>query len=145
MLDKLEENEKKRYKLFKESFKEDQIQDPLLKYEQNAIGNFRNGLMYYYCDIFIVILDNWILSYIRLICSKEWGIFSNYIRFAEYYNTYTTNSDNFQYYKLKYASNFGEFERYAHRFHDIEAYKNFGLSGSNYRKYQKKTPDWPMI
>ena len=44
--DRLEVNEGVRYKLFKESFTEDQLTDPLLKFEQNVKGKFRNNLMY---------------------------------------------------------------------------------------------------
>jgi hypothetical protein len=69
----------------------------------------------------------------------------NCFRFAEHYNTYISDKENFQYFKLKYAANFGDFENHAFRHHDIEVSKDFGILGSNYRRYRSKTSDYPMI
>lgn len=45
LLGRLEENERTRYQLFKASFNEDNVQDPLLKLEQRVLGKYTNGLM----------------------------------------------------------------------------------------------------
>ena len=90
-------------------------------------------------------LVKWTLNYIKQIYLKEWGIVLLNLRFAEYYNSYTTDKDNFRYYKLKYAYNFGEFERNAFKFQEIEDYKNNGNFGSHFKKYDRRIPDYPVL
>ena len=45
LLERLEANERARYRLFQSSFNEDQAQDPLAKLQQRVLGQYNNGLM----------------------------------------------------------------------------------------------------
>jgi hypothetical protein len=66
-------------------------------------------------------------------------------RFSEQYNSYITDNENLKYYKIKYASNFGEFENYAQKFNEIESYRDNGIIGGNIRASKPKIPDYPMF
>ena len=55
------------------------------------------------------------------------------------------NNEYLHYYKLKYASNFGNFEKYAFKYHDIDYSKDKGVMSTVYRKHEPKMSDYPMI